>query len=180
MNQRNLILVVGTVIAFIGVAAYIMVEKRSFQYHPSESGTVNTVCTDEARQCPDGSYVGRTAPNCEFAACPNSPTLDGSISDSGIFGTVLLGPTCPLQRMPPDPKCADKPYQTTLVVLTEDRKTEVTSLTSNAAGEFHAVLPPGNYRITSPGSMPPTCTANVTVEAKKFTNVDVPCDTGIR
>lgn len=27
-------------------------------------------CTAEAKQCPDGSYVGRTGPNCEFAVCP--------------------------------------------------------------------------------------------------------------
>ncbi|MEX1997825.1 MAG: TspO/MBR family protein [Candidatus Andersenbacteria bacterium] len=29
-----------------------------------------TFCTQEAKLCPDGSYVGRTGPNCEFAACP--------------------------------------------------------------------------------------------------------------
>lgn len=29
-----------------------------------------TACTQEAKQCPDGSYVGRTGPNCEFSACP--------------------------------------------------------------------------------------------------------------
>ena len=28
-------------------------------------------CTQEAKQCPDGSYVGRTGPNCEFSACPD-------------------------------------------------------------------------------------------------------------
>ena len=27
-------------------------------------------CTMEAKLCPDGSAVGRTGPNCEFAACP--------------------------------------------------------------------------------------------------------------
>src|SRR6267154_6145338 len=27
-------------------------------------------CTADAMQCPDGSYVGRTGPNCQFAACP--------------------------------------------------------------------------------------------------------------
>ncbi|MBP7118721.1 hypothetical protein KBA63_01435 [Candidatus Woesebacteria bacterium] len=27
-------------------------------------------CTMEAFVCPDGSYVGRTGPNCEFATCP--------------------------------------------------------------------------------------------------------------
>lgn len=29
-----------------------------------------TACTMEAKLCPDGSYVGRTGPNCEFTACP--------------------------------------------------------------------------------------------------------------
>ncbi len=28
-------------------------------------------CTPETEQCPDGSYVSRTGPNCEFAKCPN-------------------------------------------------------------------------------------------------------------
>jgi len=30
-------------------------------------------CTQEAKLCPDGSYVGRTGPDCEFAACPVMP-----------------------------------------------------------------------------------------------------------
>lgn len=29
-----------------------------------------TVCTMDAKQCPDGSYVGRSGPQCEFAICP--------------------------------------------------------------------------------------------------------------
>ena len=28
-------------------------------------------CTQEAKICPDGSAVGRTGPNCEFASCPS-------------------------------------------------------------------------------------------------------------
>jgi hypothetical protein len=28
------------------------------------------LCTQEVKQCPDGSYVGRTGPNCAFAPCP--------------------------------------------------------------------------------------------------------------
>ncbi len=27
-------------------------------------------CTLEAKQCPNGTYVGRTGPNCEFTPCP--------------------------------------------------------------------------------------------------------------
>lgn len=30
-----------------------------------------TACTMDAKVCPDGSYVGRTGPSCEFAACPS-------------------------------------------------------------------------------------------------------------
>jgi len=39
-------------------------------------GYCDVACTQEAKLCPDGSAVGRTGPNCEFAACPgeNSQT----------------------------------------------------------------------------------------------------------
>ncbi len=35
-------------------------------------------CTMEARECPDGSFVGRTGPNCEFAACPGDVPSPGT------------------------------------------------------------------------------------------------------
>lgn len=44
------------------------VPSRSIQITPTESGPV--ACTMDAKMCPDGSYVGRVAPNCEFAPCP--------------------------------------------------------------------------------------------------------------
>ncbi|NTW22889.1 hypothetical protein HGA34_05130 [Candidatus Falkowbacteria bacterium] len=33
-------------------------------------------CTQEAMECPDGSFVGRTGPKCEFSPCPATPTCD--------------------------------------------------------------------------------------------------------
>jgi len=36
-------------------------------------------CTEEAKVCPDGSAVGRTGPNCEFALCSNKDTHDGKV-----------------------------------------------------------------------------------------------------
>lgn len=33
-----------------------------------------TICTEEAKICPDGSAVGRSGPNCEFASCPGADT----------------------------------------------------------------------------------------------------------
>ena len=46
-----------------GVLYYTNVAKKPAQ----------VACTQEAKQCPDGSYVSRTGPNCEFAACPSIP-----------------------------------------------------------------------------------------------------------
>jgi len=37
----------------------------------------------EAKRCPDGSYVGRTGPNCEFAECPMSNKFIKVISPNG-------------------------------------------------------------------------------------------------
>ena len=37
---------------------------------PTVVPTTNIACTMEAKICPDGSAVGRSGPNCEFAPCP--------------------------------------------------------------------------------------------------------------
>ncbi len=40
-----------------------------------------TICTLDAKVCPDGTAVGRTGPNCEFAACPGeAPSPTGTIT----------------------------------------------------------------------------------------------------
>lgn len=44
-------------------------------------------CTMEAKQCPDGSYVGRSGPNCEFATCPNIRTSDVQKFDVSTWKT---------------------------------------------------------------------------------------------
>lgn len=34
--------------------------------------TEEVFCTADAKQCEDGSYVGRVAPDCAFAPCPDT------------------------------------------------------------------------------------------------------------
>lgn len=41
-------------------------------------------CTMDAKMCPDGSYVGRTGPHCEFAVCP------GTVNDSWETSTDVV------------------------------------------------------------------------------------------
>ncbi len=47
-------------------------------------------CTEEAKQCPDGSYVGRVGPDCSFAACP----IEQSVPDQGVVCTEIYAPVC--------------------------------------------------------------------------------------
>ncbi len=44
-------------------------------------------CTMEAKLCSDGSYVGRSGPNCEFAPCPDEPNCncpEGYVQDGDV------------------------------------------------------------------------------------------------
>lgn len=57
-----------------------------WQLNPSDdSGQV--ACTQEAKLCPDGSYVGRTGHKCEFSACPgeNNDLWKTATSDGITF-----------------------------------------------------------------------------------------------
>jgi len=40
------------------------------------------MCTQDAKECPDGSYVARSGPNCEFAPCPASAPPSGGLSSA--------------------------------------------------------------------------------------------------
>ena len=59
----NVAAIIVVLLVLAGGAGYYVVKKR-------EATQPVVFCTQEARQCPDGSYVSRTGPNCEFAACP--------------------------------------------------------------------------------------------------------------
>ena len=152
--------------------------------------TVTTVpprgqaCTTEAKICPDGSAVGRSGPNCAFAPCPvatSTPTGDASL-DSGVRGTVSLGPLCPVERNPPDPQCADKPYATAITVRSARASTPYLIGTSDATGAFSLALPPGSYTITAgAGTRLPRCSSeSITVAIHSYAATTISCDTGIR
>lgn len=45
--------------------------------------SAQVACTMDAKQCPDGSYVGRVAPDCAFAACPGMPSCAPYVCKDG-------------------------------------------------------------------------------------------------
>lgn len=140
-------------------------------------------CTQDVMQCPDGTYVARVAPSCNFALCPTLNAGDGTPSKtgSGIEGTIKLGPTCPVQRVPEDPSCQDKPYISTVDVKTLGGRT-VTSFSSNNFGAFKVDLPAGTYVLypQMPTPLPRAPTQTVVVKANAYTAITIYYDTGIR
>ena len=137
-------------------------------------------CTEEAKVCPDGSAVGRSGPNCEFAPCP---IVRDTSTESGVEGVVTIGPTCPVMREG-DTSCADKPYVTVVQVieLGSPKSSPFSTAETNAEGRYKVLLPPGNYALQPIGGrvMPRCETREVTVVSSIMTNVDLSCDSGIR
>ncbi|HUY62631.1 MAG TPA: hypothetical protein VMV50_02490 [Candidatus Paceibacterota bacterium] len=102
--------------------------------------------------------------------------------DSGVRGTVSLGPMCPVERIPPDPACAPKPYATTVTAYRAGSMQAFATGASDASGAFTISLPPGSYTLEAAGGKPlPRC-APVTVEVGPmgYATADISCDTGIR
>ncbi len=278
--MKKHILIAGVVVLGM-VAGFWMVNVRI-----AKAPTDGKACTEEAKLCPDGSGVGRTGPNCEFAACPSTgasttsaatalaigarATINGTTIDvldlvedsrcpvdvqciqagtvrvrasidsynlaftltlgqpqvvgntvvtlasvipeqkhsketvhpsdyrftftvvpkavptqsykSGVRGKVLLGPTCPVERIPPDPSCAEKPYATAIMVYRAGSKTPFIIGNSDKSGAFEFSLPPGSYILAANGAtMLPRCNEeNVTVSPNAYASIDISCDTGIR
>ncbi len=249
----------------------------------AKAPTDGKACTEEAKICPDGSAVGRTGPNCEFAECPTigpatlearigqevsslgvrivpievvedsrcpidvtciqvgtvrirarlisglgetvqefkigqsitteaeeitltevSPSPEAGIkikdsdylfrfeitkhaaniptSGSGVRGMVSLSPTCPVERMPPDPACAPKPYATAIIVYRAGSKSPFIIGNSDANGVFELALPPGSYTLIAKGgtTLPRCSDTSVSVSENAYATADISCDTGIR
>ena len=73
-----IIVLVATGILIVSVATGWMLSKKN------SPTPITQACTEEAKLCPDGSYVGRSGPDCTFTACPKETASDAwkSITDS--------------------------------------------------------------------------------------------------
>lgn len=99
--------------------------------------------------------------------------------DSGVEGTVTVGPMCPVERDPPDPDCADRPLAVTLEALRAG--IVVATFSSDEAGQYRVALAPGNYTFQDKAHGLPSCHAGpVVVVAQEYTRLDFVCDSGIR
>jgi len=104
-----------------------------------------------------------------------------SSGDSGIRGTVLLGPTCPVETL--ESPCPDRPLADVEIRVLRGSDV-VATVRSDGEGRFAVALDPGRYEVQAvveeggPGmSAKPV---DVVVTNGVFNDVNVPVDSGIR
>ena len=101
MSNKILYIVIGVAV-FIGLVAAL-----SGKFSPMAEGPMATstpiatstnegvVCTMDAMQCPDGSYVGRSGPKCEFV-CPAAPAVPPDVQAQIDSKADLIKVTSPV------------------------------------------------------------------------------------
>jgi Immunoglobulin-like domain of bacterial spore germination len=83
MSNRILYTIIGIAVVF-GILAtiinyFIPLAEAPVDTTADVASTTEAVfCTADAMMCPDGSYVGRTGPNCEFV-CPAAPEIPADL-----------------------------------------------------------------------------------------------------
>lgn len=75
MPSKTFTLIFLAVVFILGGLFYIY-NPEPVEYKNSNNSNQNETvfCTMDAKLCPDGSYVGREGPNCEFKTCPQTAT----------------------------------------------------------------------------------------------------------
>jgi hypothetical protein len=170
MNQTTLIAVLLSIVVIAGGWFYF--NNTSLPAEPE-----GVFCTADAMQCPDGSYVGRTGPNCEFV-CPE-PEAGGGILpyNSGIRGTLAM--RCPFVETPGNPACRDSVEGIFVNVFRGAASERVAIIQSDAQGKFEFSLPPGNYIVGTGEIDTPICERQeVVVGPSAYTDIILSCDSG--
>ncbi len=119
---------------------------------------------------------------------PYMVTLSQLARDGGddrnfvVTGTVLAGPTCPVERIPPDPRCADRPVSGAEIFFVSDPGDSVGGALSDGDGRFSIALPAGRYTLTPQPVRGLLGTAPVQVIVIHGADIEVTLryDTGIR
>lgn len=114
----------------------------------------------------------------------DDPIVKGILPyDSGVEGTVTLGPTCPVMRVG-DSSCADRPYVTTVQIIKigSPKSSPFATVETDKNGKYKIMLPPGDYALQPVGGkVLPRCeTRDVTLVPAKIQKIDLSCDSGIR
>jgi hypothetical protein len=119
----------------------------------------------------------------KFNKIKNNTPPPALVAMGRVEGTVLAGPTCPVEHV--DQPCPDKPIATTLALYNAAQGVFIKTIESAQDGTFSDVLPEGSYhleRYEAPNvpALPRISPVEFTVTGGQTAKVVVHADTGIR
>lgn len=168
------VLSITLLLILFGVAAYFLNTKKSV-----------TIVTNFDECVAAGNPVMESYPRqCRANGQTFVEDVEGILPyDSGVQGTVLLGPTCPVMREEDD-SCADRPYATTIYIIRVGSTQSVPFATveSDESGRYSIMLPPGEYSLQAQGgdTLPRCEEKTVEILPSVISNINISCDSGIR
>lgn len=144
MKNKVVIISVGILVILVGGIVYYKNQKE-------QTVGQSVVCAMDAKVCPDGSYVSRSGPKCEFAECPKTTVVVNN-GEGKLEGSVTVGPVCPASfaEQYPTFSCTPTPemYAAAKVfVYKMDKTTLVQTISPDKNGKFSVTLKEGQYFI---------------------------------
>lgn len=153
----------------------------------TEQTTGTYACNSDGKLCPDGTVVGRTGPECTFAACPGVyPVSDPRATTTKtamavLYGRTVMSPVCPVEHTPPQPECEPKGFSTQVVAL-DARGMVINTQVTSSNGTFIMDLIPGRYTLhaNTSGAYPKCEDVVVSMANGATSSAIIACDSGIR
>lgn len=108
---------------------------------PVRSPGLTAARTGQAPAAPQGMAYMLLIPMLARDGGSPATTLDV------VSGIVIAAPTCPVEQIPPDPRCAPRAVTNAVLLFTDQHGRQVAQAVSDAGGHFAVTLPPGVYTL---------------------------------
>lgn len=107
------------------------------------------------------------------------------VQNGFLQGKITIGPLCPVERIPPDPKCQPTPETYAawpIAVYSSNQETKITDIKPDATGFYKVELLVGTYVVNLEKQTPfaRSLPQTVIVKGGETTVFDIDIDTGIR
>ena len=160
------------------------INRHSWVYDVDPAGAV-TLVEERGDPVGDGSGDG-SAGGWDGESTGDPPVAIPAKGGPWIAGRAVAGPVCPVERIPADPACADRPVAGAVIVIRDAGGAEVARATTAEDGTFLVGVPGGGSWTVEPQpaegllGTAPAILVEVADAPSAWAGADVAYDTGIR
>jgi len=161
------------------------ISRHAWVYDVDASGAV-TLVEERGDPLEDGSGGGSGTGGSDGGGVASPPAIIPAEGGPWIAGRAVAGPVCPVQRVPLDPACADRPVAGAVIVVRGADGAEVARAATAADGTFIIGVPGGGTWTVEPQPVEglmgtaPAVVVQVPDAPSSWVAAGVAYDTGIR